>query len=299
MMKKENKKTESNLKWILLAILSLIWGSSFILIKKSLEYFDSYQVGSLRIIITGLFLLPIAIMNIKKFPKKRLKWLLVVALLGSFFPVYLFPMAQKEVSSSIAGIINSTVPIFVIIVGALFWKIKATKREMLGVLIAFIGVCVLLIGGGSIGELKLFPMFLLLLASSFYAISGTTIKANLQDLPSQVLSSFIFSYVLMIPGLIALSLTGFFQEFSFTSENLRGLGYISILSIVGTGLALMLYFKMINMSSPLFASTVTLIMPIIAVIWGIIDGESLTVLQSIGTIIILGGLIFLRQKKNV
>lgn len=299
MIKKENKKNESNLKWILLAILSLIWGSSFILIKKSLEYFDSYQVGSLRIIITGLFLLPIAIMNIKKFPKKRLKWLLVVALLGSFFPVYLFPMAQKEVSSSIAGIINSTVPIFVIIVGALFWRIKASKREMLGVLIAFIGVCVLLIGGGSIGELKLFPMFLLLLASSFYAISGTTIKANLQDLPSQVLSSFIFSYVLMIPGLISLSLTGFFEEFSFTSENLKGLGYISILSVVGTGLALMLYFKMINMSSPLFASTVTLIMPIIAVIWGIMDGESLTVLQSLGTIIILGGLIFLRQKKNV
>lgn len=293
------KISQNNSKWLLLALLSIIWGSSFILIKKSLTYFTPYQVGSLRIIIAGLFLLPIAIKNVKKFPKKNFKWLLVVSLLGSFFPAYLFPMAQEQLSensSSIAGIINSTVPIFVIIVGALFWKIKATKREIIGVLIGFIGVCILMASGGSAKELKFLPIFLLLLASCFYAISGTTIKANLQDLPSQVLSSFIFSYVLMIPGLIALSYTGFFQD--FTIENMKGIGYVSILSIVGTGLALMLYFKMINISSPLFASLVTLIMPIIAVIWGILDGESLSVLQSIGTMIIIGGLIFLRQKQN-
>lgn len=283
-------------KWILLAILSLIWGSSFILIKKSLLYYTPYQVGSLRMIITGIFLLPIAIKNRKKIPKKNIKWLILVALLGTFFPVYLFPMAEEEVSSSIAGIINSTVPIFVIIVGAVFWKTKSSKREIIGVLMAFIGVCILL-AGGSTGLLKLLPMFFLLLASCFYAISGTTVKSKFLEVPAKLLSAFIFSYVLLIPAIFALAFTGFFHEFSFSKGQLEGLGYLSILSILGTGLAVMFYYQLIKISSPLFASTVTLIMPIIAVIWGILDGETLTILQSVGSLVILAGLIFLRQKK--
>ncbi len=292
-------KTSSQQKWILLAILSLIWGSSFILIKKSLSHgYSAYEIGSLRIIVTGLFLLPIAIKNRKLFPKKNLKWLLVVAIIGSFFPVYMFPVAQKEVSSSIAGIINSTVPIFVIIVGALFWKLKTSLKEIIGVLIGFVGVCILLAGGSMDTSFEIFPLFLLLLASCFYAISGTTVKTSLQDLSSKILSAFIYSFVLMIPALIALGFTGFFGRFTGSQDDLIGLGYISLLSVLGTGFALIFYYQLIKISSPLFASTVTLIMPVIAVIWGVLDGEILDIYQSVGSIIIFGGLLFLRQKKE-
>ncbi len=108
-------------RWVLLIVLSIIWGSSFILIKKSLEYFNPYEVGSLRVLIAGVFLLPIAVANISRFPKKHLKWLIIAALTGNFIPMFLFPIAETEISSSIAGIINSMMPIFVIIVGSILW----------------------------------------------------------------------------------------------------------------------------------------------------------------------------------
>ena len=132
---------------ILLVLLSLIWGSSFILIKKSLEHFNPYQVGALRVLISGVLLSPIALLNIKKFPKSHLKWLIIAALCGNFIPMFLFPIAETKVSSSIAGIINSTMPLFVILVGAAFWKTKTTPRQNLGIVISFFGVILLMNSG--------------------------------------------------------------------------------------------------------------------------------------------------------
>ncbi|MDN3695629.1 DMT family transporter [Chryseobacterium tructae] len=282
-------------KWLLLAILSIIWGSSFILIKKSLDHFNPYQVGSLRVLIAGIILLPIAISNYKLFPKKHLKWLILAAFTGNFIPMFLFPIAEKEVTSSIAGIINSMMPIFVIIVGALVWKFETTKKQIIGVLISFTGVCILAFGGGDSGELKIIPILLLLLATLCYAVSTTTVKSKLMEVSSVVLSSFIFSFVLIFPSLIALTSTGFFSEFSFSKDNMLGLMFVSLLSIFGTGLAMTMNYRLLKVSTPLFASTVTLIMPIVAIIWGIIDGERLSIMQFIGAGIIIAGLIFLRS----
>lgn len=286
-------------KWLLLIILSIIWGSSFILIKKSLEHFNPFQVGSLRVLIAGIILLPIAISNYKLFPKKHLKWLILAAFTGNFIPMFLFPIAETEVSSSIAGIINSMMPIFVIIVGALVWKFETTKKQIIGTLVSFTGVCILAFGGGDSGTFKLIPILLLLLATLCYALSTTTVKSKLMGVSSTVLSAFIFSFVLFFPSLIALTSTGFFSEFSFSKDNLLGLMFVSILSIFGTGLAMMMNYRLLKVSSPLFASTVTLVMPIVAIIWGIIDGEKLTYIQFIGAGVIIAGLIFLRtnQKK--
>lgn len=284
-------------KWILLVLLSIIWGSSFILIKKSLEHFNPYQVGALRVLISGVLLSPIAIMNIKKFPKSQLKWLILAALCGNFIPMFLFPIAETKVSSSIAGIINSTMPIFVIIVGALFWKTQTTKRQILGILISFCGVILLMSSGKSDESAHLLFIGLLLLAASLYAISVTTVGAKLTQVPAKLLSSFVFSGVLFVPSIFALYFSNFFDEFSFTSEKFTGLAYVSTLSVFGTGLAMMLHYRLMSVSNPLFASTVTLLMPIVAVIWGVIDGESFTVLQALGGLIILGGLIFLRKRK--
>lgn len=287
-------------KWILLIILSLIWGSSFILIKKSLEHFNPYQVGALRVLIAGIILMPIAISKYKLFPKKHLKWLLLAAVTGNFIPMFLFPIAETEVSSSIAGIINSMMPIFVIIVGALIWKFETTKQQIIGTLISFAGVCLLAFGGdGEGGKFKLIPILLLLLATLCYALSTTTVKSKLMEVSSTVLSAFVFSFVLFFPSLIALSFTGFFSEFSFSKDNMLGLMFVSLLSIFGTGLAMMMNYRLLKVSTPLFASTVTLLMPIVAIIWGFLDGEKLSALQFVGAGIIIGGLIFLRTKPNV
>ena len=282
-------------KWVLLVLLSVIWGSSFILIKKSLEHFNPYEVGALRVLIAGIILLPLAILNIRKFPKKHLKWLILAALTGNFIPMFLFPIAETEVSSSIAGIINSMMPIFVIIVGALLWKFQTTKRQVIGVIISFTGACILAFSGGEGGEFKLIPILLLLLATLFYAISTTTVKSKLSDVPAKILSAFVFSFVLILPSLIALVFAGFFNNFEVNSGFWEGLGFVSLLSIFGTGLAMMLNYKLLSVSTPLFASTVTLLMPVVAIIWGLLDGEKLTLMQGFGGVIILAGLIFLRQ----
>lgn len=282
-------------KWILLALLSLIWGSSFILIKKSLDHFNPYEVGALRVLIAGLVLLPVAIKNIRKFPKKNVKWLILAAITGNFIPMFLFPIAETEVSSSIAGIINSMMPIFVIIVGALLWKFETTKRQIVGVLISFSGACFLAFSGGDGGEFKLIPILLLLLATLLYAISTTTVKSKLSDIPAKILSAFVFSLVLIFPSLIALVFAGFFNELEMDNNLLVGIGFVSLLSVFGTGLAMMLNYRLLSVSTPLFASTVTLLMPIVAIIWGLLDGEKLTIMQGLGGVIILAGLIFLRQ----
>lgn len=282
-------------KWVLLVLLSVIWGSSFILIKKSLEHFNPYEVGALRVLIAGIILLPLAMLNIRKFPKKHLKWLILAAVTGNFIPMFLFPIAETEVSSSIAGIINSMMPIFVIIVGALLWKFQTSKRQVIGVIISFTGACILAFSGGEGGEFKLIPILLLLLATLFYAISTTTVKSKLSDVPAKILSAFVFSFVLILPSVIALVFAGFFNNLQVNSGLWEGLGFVSLLSIFGTGLAMMLNYRLLSVSTPLFASTVTLLMPVVAIIWGLLDGEKLTLMQGFGGVIILAGLIFLRQ----
>lgn len=284
-------------KWILMILLSIIWGSSFILIKKSLEHFTPYQVGALRVMIAGIILMPIAIAKYKLFPKKHLKWLILAALTGNFIPMFLFPIAETQVSSSIAGIINSMMPIFVIIVGSLLWKFQTNKQQMIGVFISFTGVCILAFGGDEKAEFKLLPILILLLATFLYAISTTTVKSKLMGVSSTILSAFVFSFVLFLPSVAVLLSTGFTSEFSLNSGTLLGLLFVSLLSVFGTGLAMMMNYRLLKVSTPLFASTVTLIMPIVAIIWGFLDGEKLSLLQLFGAAIIIGGLLFLRSKK--
>jgi len=283
-------------KWVLLILLSLIWGSSFILIKKSLDHFSPYQVGALRVLIAGIILMPIAISKYRLFPKRHLKWLILAAFTGNFIPMFLFPIAEMEISSSIAGIINSMMPIFVIIVGTLFWKFETTKRQMTGIFISFTGVCMLAFGGGDDAKFKIFPILLLLSATLCYAISTTTVKSKLMEVSSTILSAFVFSFILFLPSLVALVSTGFVSNFTFSKENMIGLMFVSLLSIFGTGLAMMMNYRLLKVSTPLFASTVTLLMPIVAIIWGILDGEKLTILQFVGASVIIAGLIFLRAK---
>lgn len=284
-------------KWILLFTLTLIWGSSFILIKKSLDYYSPYEVGSLRILIAALLLMPVAIKHRRKFPKKNLKWLLLAAACGNFFPMFLFPMAETKISSSVAGIINSMVPIFVIILGPFLWKEISTRHQKIGVGISFLGVCILTLQSEDAGELQLIPILLLLLATLMYAINALTVKKKLHEVEPIALSAFVFGFVLFLPSLISLAFSGFFQTVSLSGTQLKGIGFVSLLAVFGTGLAMMLNYRMLKISSALFASTVTLLMPIVAVLWGLLDGEKLSAMQLFGGIVILAGLVFLRVKR--
>lgn len=275
-------------KWILLTILTLTWGSSFIMIKQSIQAYTPIQVGALRLSIAGLALVFFGIKNFKYIPKKLLPWVALGGCLGNFIPMFLFPLAQKQVSSSMAGILDSLVPIFVLVFGYLFFGIKSRWSQVTGALIGFIGA-IILIGRGGEGESSdWLHALLIILATIFYGMNGLIISKYLTGIPSFKLSSAVFT-IWFGPSLLILAFSGFFQDFEATPLQLRGLGFVTILGLIGTATAMILYYKLIQQTSAIFASSVTYLMPIVAVMWGLLDGEKLTWMHAVGGALILLG----------
>lgn len=284
-------------KWLLLLILTLTWGSSFIMIKQSIKAFHPMQVGALRLTIAGLALVGFGISSFKHIPKRLIKWVIIGGCLGNFVPMFMFPFAQQKVSSSTAGILDSLVPIFILIFGFLLFKIKSSKIQVLGAIIGFAGAFVLIKNGGAKESSDFLFSLIIVLATIFYGLNGLIIDKYLADLPSFKLSAAVFT-VWLGPSLIILGFSGFFSEFTASPEQLKGLGFVSILGLVGTATAMILYYKLIQMTSAIFASTVTYLMPIVAVMWGFLDGEKLTWFHIIGGILILTGVYLIQDKTD-
>ncbi len=285
-------------KWFILSILALTWGSSFILIKKSLEAFTPYQIGSIRVIVSGLLLMGIGVPAIRKMDKKTLLWMAFAGALGNFVPMFLFPMAQLKVSSSMAGILDTLVPVFVLILGFSFFKMRSKTIQWIGAVVGFIGAAILMyFSADNSGDSDVGYSLLIVLATICYAASALIVNQKLQHVPSLKLSASVFT-VWMFPSIVILLFSNFFNEFQGTSAQFEGLGYLSILSIVGTALAMLLYFRLIQTTSAVFASMVTYLLPIVAVFWGILAGESFNIWYALGGVLILSG-IYMVQEKNV
>jgi len=282
-------------KWVLLTILSLTWGSSFILIKQSIAIYNPMQVGALRLSIAGLALVFFGIRNFKHIPKKLLSWVVIGGCLGNFIPMFLFPLAQEKVSSSMAGILDSLVPIFILLFGFLFFGIKSRWTQILGAVVGFAGAAILMSDDGNGGKSDVFHSLLIVLATAFYGLNGLIVSKYLSGIQSFKLSSVVFT-IWLGPSLLILGITGFFNEFSGTPEQWKGLGYVTILGLVGTATAMILFYKLIQQTSAIFASVVTYLMPVVAVMWGILDGEKLTVIHALGGILILAGVYLIQTK---
>lgn len=285
--------------WLTLIALSLVWGSSFILIKKGLDFFTPIQVGALRITFAGLFLLPTSIKHIHLLPKKGFHWLFLTAVVGSFIPMFLFPIAEVHLDSSIAGILNALMSIFVIVLGVIFFKYKTHLGEVIGVLLSFIGVVLLLQtpGGEAAVDSNWFYHLLLIIAAMMYAYSGLLTQKYMGNIPPLVWTAFI-ELVLLVPALIVLISTGFFQFIIDNPQSIKGIGFVFLLALFGSALANIFYYKLIKETNATFASSVSLLMPLIAFCWGLFDGEVLGVPQIIGGVLIVAGLYFGEKKFN-
>lgn len=290
--------TNHQKKWFYLILLSLVWGSSFILIKKALLGLTPIQVGALRMLIAGFFLLSISFKSLKKIKKKHYKHIVTTSLLGTFFPVFLSAYAVNGIDSSIASILNSLTPFNTFIFGILVFGASFKKRQFIGIAIGLIGTVILILKGADLNPNQNYWFSLLVvLASIGYALNVNIVKRYLNDLSalSIVTGNFL---LLIIPALIVLISTGFFTDFSFTdSNNLASLGYITVLAIFGTGIAKVFYNKMVHLATPIFASSVTYLIPIVAVFWGILDGEELSITQLFAGLIILLGVYLLNKSK--
>ena len=285
-------------KWFYLIALSLIWGSSFILIKKALIGLEASQLGSLRIIFSSIFIFFIAWKKIFTIKKIEWKWITLSAFLGSFFPAFLFAFAEKEIDSSVASIINSIVPLNTLILGMIIFKIQSTKRQVVGVLLGFFGTYLLISSG-----LKLNPdqnynyAGLVILCSFLYALNVNIIKKYLQHLSALTITVGHFTAIIIPAVLVFL-----FSDFDFSSlekEEVKiSIFYVFILALFGTALAKIIFNKLIKISSPVFASSVTYSMLIVSIFWGIVDGEKFSIYQLIATFIIVFGVILTNKKSK-
>jgi drug/metabolite transporter (DMT)-like permease len=283
------------LKWVLLFTLALIWGSSFILMKKGLLGLNPYQIGALRIIFTAIFVLIIGFKTLPEIKLQQWKYIAITSLFGTFIPAFLFPIAETKVSSSVCSILNSLTPLNTLIIGILAFGLSFKRRQFLGVLIGLIGTAILIFNGKESGENEnyYFSIFVII-ASICYAINVNLIKKYLSDVKPLSITTANF-LVMLVPALIILFFTDFTTRIYF-QETQTAMIYIIILGVVGTGIANIIFFKLIQMSSPVFATSVTYLIPIVAFFWGLLDNENLTSIQFFGAFVILVG-VYLANRK--
>lgn len=285
-------------KWFYLILLSLVWGSSFILMKKALIALTPIQVGALRMLIAAVFLIAFGFKSLKKIQKKHYKHIVTTSLLGTFFPVFLFAYAVNGIDSSIASILNSLTPFNTFIFGVLVFGLTFKKQQLIGIAIGLIGTIILILKGADLNPNQNYWFSLLVvLASIGYALNVNIVKRYLSDLSalSIVTGNFV---LLIIPAFIVLFFTGFFSNFNYSDEqSLISLSYITLLAVFGTGIAKVFYNKMVHLATPIFASSVTYLIPIVAVFWGILDGEELSLIQLVAGVVILLG-VYLLNKRN-
>ncbi|MEM6643490.1 MAG: EamA family transporter [Bacteroidota bacterium] len=283
------KKTPT-VAWVMLIALALVWGSSFILIKKGLLTLSAPEVGALRIVSASVFLFPIALLRLRKVENGKLPALIAAGFLGSLIPAFLFAIAQTRMDSSITGVLNTLVPIFTILIGYFLFRQRHPWMVFLGVAIGFIGTAILITarGGGSFSGINAYAL-LVVLATLCYAANLNLIKAKLNELPPLTVTAVS---MLMVGPLATIYLFGF-TDFWQKLNHVEGAGiatfYICLLGVLGTSIALIVFNKILQMTDALFTSSVTYIIPIVAVIWGVIDGEKIYAIQYLGMVAVGAG----------
>jgi len=284
-------------QWAVLLFLAFIWGTSFILMKKGLMAFSSDQVAGLRMFLGALFLLPIAINNLSKINRENLWSLLIVGFIGNAIPALLFATAQTRINSSLAGMLNSLTPLFTMLVGVAFYKIVVNKLNILGILIGLTGALGLMIKDSAdiTSGLNVFAM-LPLVATFFYGISTNTIKEKLKGLSGPQIASlalflvmpWAFIYLLFTDINAAWESPHFFVSF-FS---------VTTLAMFSTALAVVVFNALIKQTSAIFASSVTYLIPVFAIFWGIFDGEKIYFHQFLWIAVILSGIYMVNKKKS-
>jgi len=293
--------SDLNRKWFYLIVLSIIWGTSYILIKKGLEGFTPIQVGVLRIIIAAIFLFIIGFKSLRAISRGQWKWVAISGMVGSFIPIFLFAFAQTQIDSGIASILNSLVPLFTIVVGYFVFRSAFNSNQLLGVIVGLAGAILLIVMGSEINPGRNYWYSgLVIIATICYAFNANIIKSKLYDVTPLGIAVGNFA-IMLLPALLILPFSGVFEAKVTEGDNfLSSLGYIVILCILGTCIAKVMFNKLIHISSPVFSVSVTYLIPIVGIFWGVLDGEKFTWKQFLtGTIILFGVYLVNKKKKHL
>ncbi|RIJ37739.1 DMT family transporter [Pontibacter oryzae] len=285
------------MSWLLIIVLTLIWGTSFILMKKGLVVYSSGELGALRMVIACMALLPFSLQHIRKVEPSRWKYLAGSGVLGNFLPAFLFAYAETRLASGLAGVLNSLTALFTLLVGAMFFRQSITWLRMLGILVGIAGTAILIFSGNGSADLdnKYYGLYIVI-ATICYGGSVNIIKHRLHDLKPYVISGL----ALLTVGPISLGYlltTDFAHKLQHTPGAWEALMYIAILAVFSTAIALVLFNKLIHISTTLFASSTTYLIPIVALMWGVLDGETIELWHYLGMVIILAGVFIVNRAK--
>jgi len=275
--------------------LSLIWGSSFILMKKGLESYSFTQVAAFRLFFSFLFMLPLSIKNYRIITRENIDSLLVVGLVGFAIPAFLFTKAQTQINSSLAGMLNSLTPLFTLIIGLIFYKSKVKGMNVLGIIIGLIGALGLIWNRDIkiLEGINLYAVFIVI-ATICYGINVNVLKYKLSNLTPVEITSVSFLFVGPIGGIYLL-----FTDFSGVTQTdhyILNLIYIAILALFSSVIAIIIFNALIRYTTAIFAASVTYIIPLFAILWGLFDGEQITLFQLMWMIVILIGVYLVNKK---
>ncbi len=290
-------KKKEYLPIILLIALALIWGSSFILMKNGLKVYSASQVATMRMFFSFICLLPLTLRHIWRIPIKRYGMITLVGLLGNGIPAILFATAQTKLNSSTAGVLNCLTPLFTLIVASVFFKQKFGMRKVVGVVLGLFGAVALIMlrSNGSIDPNYTYG-FYILLATICYAWSVNLIKQYLHDLPALSISAMALLFIGPAFGYYLFQHTDFIIRTELSDAGLIAMSYVFLLAMFGTALSLILFNKLVQLTNPIYASSVTYLIPIVAIFWGFVDGESITFIHILGMATILLG-VYLANRK--
>lgn len=284
-------------KWIFLLTLAIVWGSSFILIKKGLVGLTPLQLGSLRTVLSSLFIFVIGYKSLKTVLNSQWKWIILSGFIGTFFPAFLFAFAETEVDSGVVSILNALVPLNAILIGLAIFKITSTKLQIFGVILGFIGASMLIFNSMELNpdQNYLYAGFVVL-STVMYGFNVNLIKHYLQDVKPIAIAAGNF-VAIFIPAFLVLVASDFFTFQTFDQQSIySSIGYVAILSVFGTVMAKIIFNNLIQISSPVFASSVTYLMPMVALLWGLLDGERFGLDQGFASLLIICG-VYLANKK--
>lgn len=275
-------------QWLALLFLAFIWGTSFILMKKGLQSYSNQQVAAFRVFFSFIFILPFTLKNLGKISKQNLFSLIVVGLVGIALPALLFTTAQTKIPSSLAGMLNSFTPLSTLLVGVILYKSNVRIVNLLGIIVGLAGAIGLIMNNSVLSvENVNMNAFLVILATMCYGINVNEVKYKLQDLNGIEITALAFLFIGPLSGIYLL-----FSDFSkaqATPEYIQNLMYIAVLALFSSVLAVIIFNNLIKYTTGIFAASVTYIIPVFAIFWGLFDGENVSIIQ-IGwiSIILLG-----------
>lgn len=291
--------------WLMLVLLASVWGSSFILIKRGLftdngeVLFTDFQVGALRIFIAALFMFPLVLKKTHLLREGRWKYFLAVGLFGNTLPAFFFATAQTEIPSAVAGMLNALVPVFSVLIAVFIFRVRVSGLQWSGIFLGLISAAGILWAAGDFdkGAVHMGYAGLIVLATLCYATSLNIIKQYLQNEPAVAITG--LALILVSPiGVGVLLYTDFTHTLQTAEGVWTGLGAVAVLAVFGTGLALILFNKLVQETDAVFASSVTYLIPLVAVLWGIFDGEQFTLTQGLFGGAMLFGLVLINRGKK-